>query len=164
MSMYIVDGDDLTAIANAIRAKTDTNAAIEVADMADAIDGIELNYPGLLTPLEFDWNVGWVATGVWTYESPTDSYCDIYEVVNGHNYTITLGNTVGTRFRCMTTDVDIREVTSGKVTGVNVNNVSDPAAQATKSFTSTVDGYLVIAKDNVGVTGIMTYVMDRSVV
>ena len=162
--VYIVDGDDLTAIADAIRERTGDEASYELADMPGAIASIGGNQPGLLTPLEFDWNVGYINGTTWVYEDPTDTYTDIYECVSGHEYKVILGNNVGTRFRILVTDTDVREVTSGRVTGTNVLNVSDPTPLQSKTFTVDVDGYIVVAKDNVGVTGIMTYVMDRSVV
>lgn len=161
---YIVDGDDLTAIADAIRAKSGDGGTIEVADMADAIEAIKTEWPGLLTPLEFDWNVGYVSGTTWVYEDPTDTYCDIYECVAGHEYKAMVGNTVGTRFRILVTDVDVREVTSGRITGTSVTSLADPTPLQSKTFTADMDGYMIFAKDNVGVSGIMTYVMDRTVV
>ena len=45
-------------------------------------------------------NAGWVGTGngIWTPENPTKSYSDVYSVLGGHKYFLTLGETVGTRY------------------------------------------------------------------
>lgn len=111
-----------------------------------------------LDPLEYDYNVGYVMRGTWTWEYPTLVYNDIYEIENGVTYFLTLGGNVGTRFRAMTTDVDIRTITSaGKVTGTQVVELNNPAAYRNVTFTSTIDGYLIVGKDNAGVSGLFTY-------
>lgn len=115
-----------------------------------------------IEPLEYDYNIGYVAAGSWTYENPTQTYQDIYEIQNGHTYFLTLGANVGTRFRAMTTDTDIRTITSGKVQGTQIINLNNPAAYRNVTFTSALDGYLIIGKDNIGKSGIFTYVYDAA--
>lgn len=118
----------------------------------------------VIAPYIEDYNVGWVGTGngVWTYESPTQSYSDIYSVQGGHKYYLTLGETVGTRFRVMFTTVDVSTVSSGKVTGtaVNKSNYNNPSPNQNLYYTTPSDGYIIVQKDNVGVTGIKTYLYD----
>ena len=122
----------------------------------DIITGTNKVVP--LEPIEYDYNIGYVSRGTWTWEDPTQTYQDIYEVENGVSYFLTLGGNVGTRFRAMTTDVDIRTITStGKVTGTQVVDLNNPASYRNVTFTSTIDGYLIIGKDNIGKSGIFTY-------
>ena len=120
-----------------------------------------------LEPYIEDFNCGWVGTGngVWTYENPTQSYTDLYTVQAGHKYWLTLGDTVGTRFRVMFSTVDISNVTSGKVTGtaVNTSNYNNPAPHQNLYYTPNENGYLVIQKDNVGTSDIKTYLYDLTV-
>ncbi|MBR1438315.1 MAG: hypothetical protein IJ587_07230 [Synergistaceae bacterium] len=109
---------------------------------------------------------GWVGTGngIWTYESPTDSLADMYEVTAGHEYWLTLGATVGTRFRAMFTTIDVSTVTSGTVQGtaLNTKNTSDPPPFQNLWYTPSEDGYIVVQKDNVGNTNVKTYLYDKT--
>ena len=113
-------------------------------------------------PYVEEFNKGWVGNGVWTYQNPTDTFVDIYRVIAGHEYWLTLGANVGTRFRAMFTTVDVTTITSGKITGTNVNNADNPAPFANFSYTPSSNGYLVIGKDNIGKTGIKTYLYDKT--
>lgn len=115
-----------------------------------------------LDPLYYDYNIGYIDNGTWKYENPTNTYTDIYEAEAGHSYFISLGTNVGSRFRAMFTDTDITEVSSGSVTGTRIVNTNNPSPHATASFTASSDGYILIAKDNVGKSGIFTYVYDTS--
>lgn len=115
-----------------------------------------------IEPLEYDYNIGYVSNGSWTYENPTKTYSDIYQIQNGHTYFLTLGTNVGTRFRAMTTTTDIRTLTSGTVRGTSIINVNNPAAHRNVTFTANLNGYLIIGKDNIGESGIFTYVYDAA--
>ena len=119
-----------------------------------------------LTPYFFDLNCGWVGTGngVWTYENPTKSYSDLYQVLAGHKYFLTLGDTVGTRFRVMFSTIDVSKVT-GTVSGLAVNksNYNNPAPHQNLWFTPNDNGFLIIQKDNVGSTAIPTYLYDATI-
>ena len=118
--------------------------------------------PLAMTPLIYDMKYGYVANGTWKYEDPTNTYTDVYEIVNGHHYFITLGANVGSRFRAMTTGVDV-STSSVDVKGTQIVNQNNPAQYATASFNAGVDGYLLVAKDNVGKSGIKSYVYDSTV-
>lgn len=115
-----------------------------------------------IKPIEYDYNIGYISAGTWTYENPTRTYTDIYEVKSGHRYFITLGANVGTRFRSMFTTTDIRTVTGGSVTGTQIINLNNPASYRNASYTATADGYILVAKDNVGKTGVISYVYDAT--
>ena len=117
-----------------------------------------------LEPDVYDYNLGYVDNGVWKYENPTRTYVDIYEVLEGHTYSIRLGATVGSRFRCMFTTTDITQTTSN-VTGTKIINTNSPAALAVvPDFTAPSNGYIIVAKDNVGVSGLISYVYDADAV
>ena len=115
-----------------------------------------------LAPLYYDYNIGYVSNGTWTYENPTNTYTDIYQVQAGHPYLISLGANVGTRFRAMFTTTDVTTVTSGSVVGTNIININNPAAYRNVSYTPPSDGYIIIGKDNIGESGIFTYVFDKN--
>lgn len=110
----------------------------------------------------YDYNIGYVAAGTWAYENPTQTYTDIYEVKSGHTYFISLGGNVGTRFRAMFTTVDVTTITSGTVVGTQIININNPAAYRNVTYTAPSDGYIIIGKDNIGESGIYTYVFDRN--
>lgn len=116
-----------------------------------------------LEPLEYDYNCGYVANGVWIYENPTATYIDIYEVIEGHEYYFTLGVTVGSRNRVMFTTTDIRTITSGRITGTQIVNKNDPSARENFYYTPSSNGYILAAKDNVGYSGLKTYLYDLTV-
>ena len=127
-----------------------------------SVEGYKIAYvPDALSPYIADFNCGWVGTGngVWTYEKPTKSYLDVYLVQAGRKYFLTLGDTVGTRFRVMFSTTDISAVSSGTVAGIAVNtsNYNNPVPNQCLFYTPDEDGYLIIQKDNVGSTGIKTF-------
>ena len=127
-----------------------------------SIEGYKIAYvPDALSPYIVDFNCGWVGTGngVWTYEKPTKSYLDVYLVQAGCKYFLTLGDTVGSRFRVMFSTTDISAVSSGTVAGIAVNtsNYNNPVPNQCLFYTPDEDGYLIIQKDNVGSTGIKTF-------
>lgn len=113
-----------------------------------------------LTPIEYDYNIGYVDNGTWKYENPTRTYEDIYEVQSGHTYFLTLGKNVGSRFRAMFTTTDIRTKTSGNVSGNNIINVNNPTSYRNVTYVAPNDGYILVAKDNAGKSGLYTYVYD----
>lgn len=125
-----------------------------------------LNIPPLVPYIE-DFNRGWVGTGngVWTYEKPNNTYTDIYSILGGHQYFLTLADNVGTRFRVMFSSVDVSNVTSGKVSGspVNTTNYDNPAPYQNLYYSPNENGYLIIQKDNVGTSGIKTFLYDFTV-
>lgn len=113
-----------------------------------------------LDPIEYDYNIGYITNGAWVYENPTNTYIDFYTAIAGHRYIISLGANVGTRFRSMFTTTDVRTVTSGRVTGTRILDKNNPPAYDMTSYSPTEDGYILIAKDNVGKSGIFSYVID----
>lgn len=150
------DGCDI--IEQAVIAKGQTPASNSPQDISDAIARI-VSYQA---PEEFDFNIGYVQNGSWIYEPAGLNYLDIYTCIGGHRYMIQLGNDVGTRFKVMTTTVDIRTITSGRVTGTKIVDIGDPPALRTAAFDVVEDGYIVIQKDNAGKTGIKTYCIDET--
>lgn len=113
-----------------------------------------------MTPIEYDYNIGYIDSGTWKYENPTNTFTDIYEVESGHTYFLTLGKNVGSRFRAMFTTTDIRNVSSGNVSGSAIINVNNPASYRNVTYVAPSDGYMLIAKDNVGKRGVFTYLYD----
>ena len=112
-----------------------------------------------LEPLEYDWNIGYVDSGTWKYENPTRTYIDIYRVEAGRRYFLFVGKTPGTRMRIMFTVTDIRGMTVN-VIGTNILNVNNPAAYRSVVFNCEHNGYVLFAKDNIGTSGLKSYVLD----
>lgn len=159
MSKVLVSTSYLSATANSIRSILNTNDTYLPSEFSTAI----LTSTALLPvkPLYYDYNSGYVAAGTWTYENPTNTYVDIYQVYANHTYYISEGNEVGTRFRVMFTPEDVTQTTS-KITGVNIVNTNNPSKLASTSYTPEQDGFLIVAKDNIGESNLKTYVWDRS--
>ena len=135
-------------------------AGITAHDKSGAIiTGTAACFP--LNPYVYDHNIGYVDNGTWKYENPTRTYIDIYEVVSGGIYIISLGNTVGSRFRCMFTTTNIVGQTSN-VAGTMIVNKNNPIAHDMATYISPDDGYILVAKDNVGKSGLKSYVIDLS--
>ena len=118
-----------------------------------------------LKPYIEDLNCGWVGAGngVWTYENPTKTFVDIYEVLNGHSYFLTFGANVGTRARTMFSSLYVSKTTTN-VTGsaVNPKGYDNPSPYYNLTYAPDNDGYIIIAKDNVGKSGIKTYLYDMT--
>jgi hypothetical protein len=157
--------DGCDTVAQAITAQGGTPADNTPQAISDAIRDLPVAM-GSLKPIEFDYNIGYVSGARWTYENPTNTFSDIYEIENGKNYMIMLFSPPGTRFRAMYTQEDIRTITSGYIDGTNVVSLSDPLAGSSKNFTVTLPagydtGYLVVAKDNVGARNIRTALIER---
>ena len=116
---------------------------------------------GLLTPHAFDAHNGYVSTGTFTWEANSPCFLDVYMLEANISYLISLGNTVGTRFRVMWSTTDTSTLTSaGQVKGTNILNLNNPPAHRNVTFIPTVDCYLTIQKDNLGQPRIPTYVFD----
>lgn len=113
-----------------------------------------------LDPIEYDYNIGYITNGAWVYENPTNTYTDFYIATANHHYIISLGANVGSRFRSMFTTTDVRTVTSGRVTGIKIVDKNNPPAYDMIKYTPTEDGYILVAKDNVGKSGVFSYVID----
>jgi hypothetical protein len=114
-----------------------------------------------LEPSVYDYNSGYVSNGSWIYENPTNTYVDIYRVEAGCSYFITLGGTVGTRFRVMFTTEDVTQAT-GTVVGTSIKNLNNPAPFTNAAYTADEDGYIIVAKDNIGASGLSSYVYNRT--
>ena len=119
-----------------------------------------------IEPYIKNFNSGWAGkgNGLWTYESPSDAYSDIYQVTAEHIYFLSLGANVSTRFRVIFSTVDLSTITSGTLqcTAVNTKNYDDPEPFTNLTFTPSEDGYLVIQKDNTGNNEIKTYLYDKT--
>ncbi len=142
--------------------RADTLRLGYTAHLADgsAVTGTLSSAP--IEPYVEEYNIGYVDGARWIYENPTRTYTDIYRVAGGHSYFITLGARVGSRFRSIFTTQDITLIDhAGSVQGTAVITRNNPPEYTNVLFTAPEDGYLIVAKDNVGVTGIKTYVYDR---
>ena len=147
---------------------TVTAEKLQVGYKAHGADGeviIGMLKTAALEPYIEDMNCGWVGAGngIWTPENPTQTYADMYEVKSGHAYFLTLGANIGTRCRTMFTTEDASTATQ-RITGtaVNTKGYDNPAPYTSLQYTPETDGYLVIAKDNVGKSGIKTYLYDMT--
>ena len=116
-------------------------------------------HAGLLTPHFFDLSGGYVQYGVWTVGSDTVCYADVYRVSAGVQYFISLGNIIGSRFRCMFSAEDT-SVAEDRVTGKNIINTSNPAPYASVLYKPDTDGFITISKDNAGRANLKTYVFN----
>lgn len=131
---------------------------IDTSNMANVIANYEA-----ITPYVFDFNGAWIGigNGLLTYENPSKCYLDIYEVSAGTEYLLTLGTTVGTRFRVIFSTTDVSTGNSGTVQGVAVNSFQgSPSAYEHLSYTPNENGYLIVQKDNADTTGIATYLYE----
>lgn len=116
--------------------------------------------PAQKTPIVYDYETGYTNQGSWVWQNSTNNHTDIYEVEADHMYTLRLGSTVGSRFRAGYAATNPVDVTSGTLSGTQVVNQNNPNPNANATFTSSIDGYLYITKDNVGVTGLKSWLFD----
>lgn len=165
-------GDDLDALATALAAIPNRGAVTEPLGEGEtfAIPQGYHNGSGMVTnavrcgceePYVYDYNSGYVQNGTWHYENPTQTYADIYRVVAGGSYFFSLGGSVGTRFRSMFTPTDVTQTTTN-VVGTTIKNINNPSPYANAEFTAPEDGFIIIAKDNIGASGLGSYFYDRT--
>ena len=162
--------DELAAAIAALINRGAMTAALEEGETFAIPEGYH-NGSGIITnavqagrqlPAVYDYNCGYIQNGSWFYENPTQTYIDIYRAEAGCSYFISLGGTVGTRFRSMFTTVDVTQVTSGSVVGTAIKNINNPSPYANAVYTVEEDGYILIAKDNIGNNGLKSYVYNRT--
>ena len=165
------NGSGLIQISSSERDKIiseNIKSGVEILGVTGSLEeqaSVETPRAAALDPYVENLNRGWVgqANGIWTYESPTESYVDVYTVTANHQYFLTLGADVGTRFRVMFTTEDVSNMTED-VTGIAVNTkgYNDPVSYQNLSYTPEDDGYLLVQKDNVGNSNIKTYCYDTT--
>lgn len=112
--------------------------------------------------LIFDYEPGYIGGNTWNYQNSDNNHSDIYEVEAGHKYALILGKEVGTRFRAVVLDTNPAGTTQN-YTGTNVVNKNDPKSGDSVVFTSAIDGFLIVTKDNVSVTGLKSYLLDLTI-
>lgn len=165
-------GDDLDALADALAALQNRGAVDVTLDEGQTYtvpagyhngSGTVENIvkSGRMEPFYYDYNSGYIQNGTWHYENPTQTYCDIYAVEAGKSYFFSLGGTVGTRFRSMFTTEDVTQ-TTGTVVGTTIKNINNPQPFASADFTAPEDGFILIAKDNIGASGLGSYLYCRT--
>ena len=155
-----------TTIMNSLIAQGKTPSSNSPADIATTIANLDI--VDVIKPIVVDYHYGYVNTsGAWIWEAYKDANnLDIFEIRNGYKYNVFLGNDYGNRFRSMFTDVDIRTITSVEtVQGTKVSTESNAQVMPflSRTFTSTVDGYFLISKDNAGKHGIKIFLGVMSV-
>ena len=114
-----------------------------------------------LVPYVYDYASGYVYRGKWTYQNSLKDHTDIYKVVAGHTYFLTLGKTVGTSFCAMFTTTDISKVTSN-VSETNIRNTLNPNKYDSVTYTPSEDGYIAISKDGTSTSGLKSYLYDTT--
>ena len=121
----------------------------------------------LIQPLMYDYVKGYIngSATEFVYEDSTTCRSDIYSVQVGHVYLLRLDDTVGTRFRVMlSTQRPIEnesQITYGdSISGSAIYIANNPSPNASVSFTATSNGYVIVQKDNTGVSGLKTYLYD----
>ena len=124
---------------------------------------LEISVPraDALKPYREDLNSGTITTGAWNPENPTNTYADEYQVVANHRYFLTLGGTVGNRFRVLFTTQEVSQAIAN-ISGTSINMTNNPAAYSNVTYTPASDGYISVVKSNTGVTGIKTYMYDMT--
>ena len=110
-----------------------------------------------MVPRTFDLEGGYVRDGIWMPGGDTVSYSDSYAVEAGGAYLLSLGGTIGSRFRAMFSVEDIAANPSVRVTGKTVINTITPTPYACLLYKPTDDGFITVTKDNAGTVGIKTF-------
>jgi len=134
-------------------------------DNADGYSKIVNNISWRMIPYSFDLHPnGYVMSKKWMINGSTVNYSDVYLVQASHRYFLTLGDTTGTRYRAIivTTDPTGQDQSLDAVGGKMIVDIggNGPSPRASAVFSSTVDGYFVVTKDNSGHSGIPTYLFD----
>ena len=116
--------------------------------------------PALREPIAYDFETGYTNLGEWIWQDSVNNHTDIYEVETNHIYMLCLDDTVGTRFRSGYATTNPLDISSGKISGTQVVNLNNPNPYQYVAFKSALDGYLYVTKDNVGTSGLKSYLYD----
>ena len=112
--------------------------------------------------IAYDYEMGYVDSGIWKYQNSTNNHSDVYPIENGHMYILKLGSTVGTRFRAAALEQNpIGSLTD--IRGTAVINRNSPSAYDQAAFTAAYDGWLIVTKDNVSTIGLKSWLFDVTV-
>jgi len=119
--------------------------------------------PVSVATIAFDYMKGYIsADGTkFTYEDSENCRSDVYEVEKGHVYELKLGSVVGTRFRAVFLSENPVGLAEGELYGRPIAAISNPQANASKVFIAVTNGYVIVQKDNVGTSGLSSYLIDR---
>ncbi len=139
--------------------------------------GLIYNESADITPIKFDYNVGFVGLSTsyavslmyFTEENPTQCYCDVYEIESGKNYSLSLDSVVGTRFRSglARSYTDFAEKVNDKPS-IKLYQVfyltGSPVANQKVFFSNNLGTaaypYLIVQKSNTGQTGLITHLRE----
>lgn len=124
------------------------------------------SHPGLLFPISYDITTGYVYGNLWKWGGTTVSHSDVFEVEANKLYYLFVGETTGTRFRSMFSPINPEDVPledrTNDIVGTQILKKDNPESYATTKFTTTEAGYILIQKDNAGVAGLISFVIDIS--
>lgn len=112
-----------------------------------------------LTPITYDYEPGYINNGTWTYQNSVNNHSDVYIVQEEHQYTLKLGSVVGTRFRVVLLTTN-PVGTTVNITGKSILNKNNPSTYDSVTFKAETDGWIVVTKDNVGTTGLKSWLFD----
>lgn len=138
-----------------------TSGLVDSSTVQAMIAAALSSYSARISPIEYDYEPGYVMSDAWNYQNSTNNHSDIYQVQSGHDYVLWLGDTVGTRFRAVVVATNPVGSTSN-ISGTMVVNKSNPNANDAVMFTASIDGYLAVTKDDASTTGLMSYLADIS--
>lgn len=111
----------------------------------------------------FDGTGAYVKEGQFVPSNGTTEFYDIYLVESGHRYYVSLGGTVGTRFRVLYTEQDPTTATEA-MSGTVLSNITNPDPYSVvEKWIAPGDGYLTVYKDDAGTSGLRSYVFDTTV-
>lgn len=173
--IYNASSDNLDGYSQVtVNVPSSATGTIDITENANGINvstyeyaNVNVHSPSYVkNPIEFDYNIGYVDKdsnnyGIWRYESPTNTYTDIYTIENGKTYLIGFGATVSTRARGCITQTDVRTLgpgsqTTGEAPFVGIYSGTVNPGNVWR-FTAPFDGYFIFAKSNNGISGVQSY-------
>ena len=140
---------------------TSNGTFLPASDNLDAYSAVTVNvYPGRLPTVAYDIDSGYVLNGSWILQDNPNNRADVYQLTANKIYFISLGATVGTRWRLLYTDSNPANA-NADISGIKILELSGvPSSYQNYFYTPSTTGYLTIQKDNAGTTDLKTYVYD----
>lgn len=159
---YVINGDVLSDIADAIRAKTGGTARITPPNMPGEIADISTAPAIRIKPYVENLDSGYVYYDAkWHYSGPGGTtLSDVYKVKAGESYLLSLDETVGDRFRVLFSTADTSQATEN-VSGTQLSSTTTPGPYKAVQFVASDDGYVTVTKVTY-VTDIQTYMYQTS--
>jgi len=135
------------------------NGTYDVSTLAQIVVNVSGgDQPIEVEPISTDYMPGYVTSDAtkWKYQNSTNNRSDVYPILSGYTYKLSLDDVVGTRFRAVQLGKNPIGSTED-ISGTSVIAKVGPEPNDSVEFVSVYNGYLAVTKDHNSQSGIVTH-------